>query len=193
MTDLPDLGPAARLTASIVSGVRDDALDAPTPCPAYSVRDLMTHLDGLSIAFTAAARKDVGAMTDSPPDVAASALADGWRERVPAQLELLAEAWRSPDAWQGMTRAGGVDLPGEAAGIVALDEVVLHGWDLAAATGQAYEPDHDTVAAITGFLTESRKGEVPEGLFGPVVDVGDATGFAHTLGLAGRDPEWRQS
>ena len=30
-----------------------------------------------------------------------------------------------------MTEAGGVTMPGEVTGLVALDEVVLHGWDLA--------------------------------------------------------------
>lgn len=34
--------------------------------------------------------------------------------------------------------AGGVDLPRQVAGLVALDEVVLHGWDVAKATGQPY-------------------------------------------------------
>ncbi len=38
-----------------------------------------------------------------------------------------------------MTKAGGVDLPGEVAGLVALDELVVHGWDVARATGQAYD------------------------------------------------------
>ena len=91
-----------------------------------------------------------------------------------------------------MTRAGGVDLPGEVAGLVALDEVVLHGWDLAKGTGQAYDPDPASTAVVTGFLTESRKGEVPESLFGPVVQIdGDARAFDHALGLAGRDPAWR--
>lgn len=43
----------------------------------------------------------------------------------------MAGAWKDPAAWTGMTRAGGVDLPGEIAAAVAADELVLHGWDLA--------------------------------------------------------------
>ena len=83
---------------------------------------------------------------------------------------------------------------GEVAGLVALDEVVLHGWDLAKGTGQAYEPDSATAALVNGFLVESRKGDVPESLFGPVVEIGaDAQTFDHALGLAGRDPAWQQA
>jgi len=191
MTDLPDLEAATGLTASVVAAVTDDALDRPTPCPEYRVRDILAHLDGLSLAFTAAAGKDLGATTDTPPGDAQLILEDGWRERIPTRLAALAEAWRAPSAWDGMTRAGGVDLPGEVAGLVALDEVVLHGWDLAKGIGQAYEPDAATAAVVHGFLTESRKGEVPEELFGPVVEVDEARTFDHALGLAGRDPDWR--
>lgn len=40
-----------------------------------------------------------------------------------------------------MTQAGGVDLPGEVACIVALDEVIVHGWDIAVASGQSFACD----------------------------------------------------
>lgn len=194
MPDLPDFAPATRLTASTVVGIDDDALDGPTPCAGTSVRELLSHLDGLAQAFAAAAAKDLGEMTDTPPDPSAGTLADGWRERIPAELDVLAERWRDASAWDGMTRAGGVDLPGEVAGMVALNEVVIHGWDIAVATGQAYEPDDATVAMVTGFLTESRKGEVPESLFGPAVDVpDDAPAFDRALGLSGRVPKWQPS
>ncbi|MGH3456883.1 TIGR03086 family metal-binding protein [Aeromicrobium sp.] len=194
MPVLPDLSPAAELTSSIVAGVTDDQLDRPTPCPDYAVCDILAHLDGLSVAFAAAAAKELGDMTNTPPGSADFALADGWRERIPSQLEALAQAWHDPSAWDGMTRAGGVDMPGEVAGIVALDEVVLHGWDLAKGTGQAYEPDLSTASVVNWFLVESRKGDVPEDLFGPVVEVGDdAQTFDHALGLAGRDPDWQPS
>lgn len=191
MTNRPDLHPAARLTADVVAGVPDDALGDPTPCPEYSVRDILAHLDGLSVAFTAAAGKDLGDMTDTPPGEADLTLADGWRERIPERLAALARTWSDTEAWTGMTQAGGVDMPGEIAGLVALDEVVLHGWDVAAASGQPYEPDAATARTVHEFLTESRKEDVPEELFGPVVDVpADASTFHQALGLAGRDPAW---
>jgi len=193
MTDHPDLEAACRLTGRIVSAIDDEALDRPTPCEGLDVRSLLAHLDGLALAFTAAGAKDLGELTDTAPDPAAPVtLESGWRDRIPSRLQALADTWRDPDAWSGMTRAGGVDLPGEVAGLVALDEVVLHGWDVAAATGQPYEPDEASTAVVHGFLTESRKEDVPESLFGPVVDVPtDAPLFDQALGLAGRDPSWQ--
>jgi len=191
MTDHPDLQAAARLTASIVTGVGDEQLDNPTPCTERTVEQLLAHIDGLSQAFAAAAAKNFGPLTDTDPEEARGALGDFWRTRVPAQLAALAQAWSDLSAWDGMTRAGGIDLPGQVAGLVALDEVAIHGWDLAVATGQPYEPDDATVAVVHGFLVESRKESVPEELFGPVVDVAaEEPTFDRALGLAGRDPAW---
>jgi Mycothiol maleylpyruvate isomerase N-terminal domain len=61
------------------------------------------------------------------PSGDASRLTDEWRRRIPADLANLAAAWTQPEAWTGMARAGGVDLAGEIAGVVALDELVIHG------------------------------------------------------------------
>lgn len=192
---LPDLTNATELVGQVVGAVTDDQLDLATPCPGYDVRGLLGHLHGLSLAFAAAAARDFGPFTDTAPDSSAPpVLPDDWRTSIPASLSALGAAWAYPAAWQGMTRAGGVDLPGEIAGVVALDEVVLHGWDLAVATGAAYQPDDASAAVVLGFLTESRKEPVPEGLFGPVVPVPhDASAFDRALGLAGRDPAWRRA
>ncbi|MGH3797517.1 MAG: maleylpyruvate isomerase N-terminal domain-containing protein [Pseudonocardiaceae bacterium] len=50
-----DLQPATRRMADLINGVRDDQLGGPTPCPAYSLGDLLDHVGGLTLAFTAAA------------------------------------------------------------------------------------------------------------------------------------------
>lgn len=89
-------------------------------------------LETMADLTRAAAAKDLGEWTDtSPDDTGWPDLEDGWRDTLRQRLPALVEAWRSPEAWDGMTRAGGVDLPGEVAGLVALNELVLHGWDLA--------------------------------------------------------------
>jgi hypothetical protein len=52
-----DLPPAADTVARIVGGVRDDQLTASTPCTESTIGELIDHVDGLSLAFTAAAHK----------------------------------------------------------------------------------------------------------------------------------------
>ena len=182
-----DLEPAARRIADLVVAVPDDALGRPTPCERYTVGDLLDHIGGLALAFTAAARKTP---LDGAPSGDAANLAPDWRERIPRDLITVGEAWHDPDAWTGMTAAGGVDLPGEMAGAVALDELVVHGWDLAKGTNQpaGYEgPGLDAVHETVCQLRSSGS----EGIFGPSVDVPeDAPLFDRILGLTGRDPAW---
>ena len=89
-----------------------------------------------------------------------------------------------------MTAAGGVDLPGDKAGAVALDELVLHGWDLAKATGQPAGYEGPGLESVYEMVSHFRSAGV-EGLFGPAVDVPDSAPlFERILGLAGRDPAW---
>ena len=188
-----DLEPATRMLGDLVIGVRDDQLTAPTPCHGTSVAGLLEHVDGLCSAFVGAAAKQPaeGRPVPSADEVR---LADGWRTRIPEKLAALAEAWRDESAWTGMTRAGGLDLPGKVVGVVALDEVVVHGWDIAVSSGQSFDCPEDLLAACHRFLlgTVERFPEGSPGLFGPPVAVPDGAPLLdRVIGLAGRDPGWR--
>lgn len=190
MTTMLDLGPQAREVKSLLDGVRDDQLAAPTPCESYAVRELLGHLIGLSRAFTDAARKDLGPGTDQNPSESLPRLPEDWRSRLPVQLDELAAAWRSERAWEGETRAGGVDLPGPVAGLVALNEILLHGWDLARATGQDYTGDPVALEASVGMLSQADP-EQRGAMFGPVVEVpAGAPLLEQAVALAGRRPDW---
>ena len=56
--DTIDFGPATRTLAGLVGGVRDDQLEDPTPCPDWTVADLLRHIGGLTLEFTASAELD---------------------------------------------------------------------------------------------------------------------------------------
>ena len=186
---VPDLDPAARRVADLLAGVPDSALDAPTPCADTPVAGLLDHLMGLSEGLRAAAAKepDTGA-----PQAAAANLDPDWRAILPKRLDGLVAAWREPGAGDGTTSAGGVEMPAAEIAVVTLNELVVHGWDLARSTGQPYEPDPADVAAILGFLEAFASDEGTPGLFGPAVRVpDDAPAFDRALGLSGRDPGWR--
>jgi uncharacterized protein (TIGR03086 family) len=184
-----DLAPAAQEVRRVLAGVPDARLGDPTPCEATSVAALLDHLVGLTAAFTRAAGKQPGGTASADP----AALAADWRTRLPVQLDELAAAWREPGAWDGEAEAGGVVMPAAAMAVVALDELVVHGWDLAVATGQEYRPDEESVRRSLGFAESV--GEDPEsraGLYGPVVPVpSDAPLLDRLLGATGRDPHWQ--
>jgi uncharacterized protein (TIGR03086 family) len=193
-----DLQPAAAEVTRLLDGVSDDQLTAPTPSPGLPVGGLLDHLMGLSLAFTWAARKSAetesGGRRPAPGTASAENLDPRWRAVLPRRLDELVAAWRDPAAWVGMTEAGGVRMPAEVIGVVALDEIVMHGWDLARATGQPFTCDPASTAAVLEFTTAAaRPGEEAgrEGVFGPVVEVlEEAPAFDRALGFAGRDPGW---
>ncbi|HEY9294107.1 MAG TPA: TIGR03086 family metal-binding protein [Microlunatus sp.] len=187
-----DLTPTTDQVSELVARIREDQLDGPTPCDEMPVRQLLSHLHGLSIAFRDAARKIDGPTTSSAPDPAITPLPDNWQVTIPTALAELADAWQDPAAWQGMTKAGGQQMPGDVTGVVALDEVTLHGWDLAAATGQSYAVAPEALDAVEQFCAQVPEDpEARGGLFGPRVAVAhDAPQLHRVLGLAGRDPAW---
>jgi uncharacterized protein (TIGR03086 family) len=161
------------------------------------VATLLDHFMGLTIAFTLAARKSTnrpageGGASAGPPQASAEHLDPEWPRKLPVQLDELVAAWKAPAAWQGVTEAGGVTLPAEVMGIVAVDELVIHSWDLARATGQDFECDDTNAKAIIALLSQStdKRGEGVG--FGPVVEVpADAPLLDQAVGLSGRDPAW---
>jgi uncharacterized protein (TIGR03086 family) len=188
-----DFDPPVHMLRALLLGVDDVELLAPTPCPGWSVAALLDHLMGLSYAFTQAARKrtDASGVNGPPPEPAADHLSRHWRSRLPVQLEELATAWREPDAWTGTSQAGGVTMPANAMGAVAMNELIMHSWDLAKATGQEYAADPRTLEVLIEFLSQGPAEGTP-GLFGAVVPTdSEASLLDQTIALAGRDPKWK--
>jgi uncharacterized protein (TIGR03086 family) len=188
-----DLSPATEMLSQVVMDVKADQLGARTPDGEATVADLLDHVNGVCEVFTAAAIKDL-------PAASRASAADGarlppdWRVRIPEQLARLAAAWQSESAWTGMTKAGGVDMPGEVAASVATNEILVHGWDLATATGHDFAASPGVVEVATAFVAPTARqnpGGVP-GLFGPPVAVPDgASPLDQLIGMTGRDPAWR--
>lgn len=187
-----DLRPATDRMAELVVRLSDDQLTLPTPCGAATVGDLVDHLGMFASNFAKVARKELDETTSTPPaSFDARNLEVGWRDRLSTGLDVLAEAWTIEDAWQGSTWVGGMHMPAEMVGVVALDELVIHGWDLSVATGQEYDAPANEVDATIAFVSAfdaPRDGR----LFGPAVAVApNAPTFGRLLGLTGRDPGWR--
>lgn len=190
-----DLTPTTDRVRALVAAVDDDQLEAPTPMEGTTVSGLVHHLLGLTTAFRDAASKIDGPTTNQPPQPVAGPLPEGWRDALTGQLDELATAWQEPSAWDGMTMAGGFRFPAQACGLVALDEVLLHGWDLAVATGQPYVPTDSEAEAVLPIVTPSDDPQEAaaqrEGVFAPPLRVADgASTFERVLALAGRDPAW---
>jgi uncharacterized protein (TIGR03086 family) len=188
-----DLEPAAREVTRLVNGVRDDQLDDPTPCTSYTLGDLLHHVRGLAEAFTVAGRKEQPAGGSKPPPRGdASLLPNNWRGETADWLSRLAETWSDPAAWEGTAWIAGFEAPASAVGITAANELVVHGWDVARASGQqlvldgtALAPCREFVEMMSGPGSEEARGDA----FGPALPVPvGASALDELVAGNGRDP-----
>jgi uncharacterized protein (TIGR03086 family) len=179
-----DLGPAAQEMSRLVSGVRDAQLDYPTPCPDWTVADLLAHVHQFATVFTHNARKQQARPAED--------LVDDWRAAIPDQLDELTRAWREESAWQGRVSAGGVEMDAPDNAVVAIEELTVHGWDLALATSQDLRVDDARLDQVDRFFELFAKQiAAGEGPFGPAASPPEhATRLERTVARTGRDPSW---
>jgi uncharacterized protein (TIGR03086 family) len=196
------LRPAAAGFLRVAGGVTD--LTAPTPCAGYDVRALLNHLLYWGPWLLAAGRREQpppgsgsGSGAGSGPgsgsgEAGAALVTAGWAAALEKQTETLLEVFGTPSAWTGTTAWGTTRLPASAVGAMVLGEFVLHGWDLARASGQ--EPDCAPEAATAVFESAVAMGERARamGVYGPAVAVAaGASPLDRALGASGRDPARR--
>lgn len=194
-----DLGPAAADLKGVLAALEPDMLQRDTPCAEFTVADLLNHCLAAVQTLADAAEH---AVSTTRPDAGEEDGGDENDEDVTArelcvEVDRLATAWSDPAlAGVDSTTAGGMTMPVAFHHMIAVQELVLHAWDLAKATGLDHTPDPEALEALHEFLTEvadhaPRDGSGP---FGPAVQVDDnATTLDRVLGLSGRDPHWQPS
>lgn len=186
------LARAASSMAEIIRDIKPDQLDAPTPCALYDVRGLLNHLMFWGPSLEGAGRKET-----LPPPAAAEADLDithgDWASALVEQLERTAAAWSTPEAWEGTTHMGGpTELPSSLVGGMVVVEIMVHGWDLARATGSRQGWDDDLLRYVREEIPKSAEQGREMGLFGPEIAVpAGSSVLDHLLGMTGRDPAWR--
>jgi uncharacterized protein (TIGR03086 family) len=166
---------ASTWAASKVDGAAAQ-LDAPTPCDDWDVRALLNHMIDTQEFFTGSAKgEDVSMSMPTPPERVGDDPSGAFRAACAETARTFAEP-------------GVVERTGPSLGI-AFSDMLLHGWDVAKATGQdtampeglpdaAYELVHGK------FTDEQRKG-----VFKPEVKVPDsASPQDRLLAYTGRDP-----
>jgi uncharacterized protein (TIGR03086 family) len=183
LTDAADSG------AGVVANVSAGQFDGPTPDTDWDVRTLLNHL----ILWTAYSfeRRAHG---ESVPDemmardfAAEPGFAAGYR----AQLDRALAAWADPAVWERDLNVMGSSTPAADVAAMMLAELVLHGWDLAAATGQAYTvSDRAAAAALAAVEANAELFRKYQGFAEPVAVPDDAPVLDRALALSGRDPAW---
>jgi uncharacterized protein (TIGR03086 family) len=175
-------------TESIVAAVQPGQLAEPTPCAEFDVRALLSHIVGglnrVAIAGEGGDALARPARADDVPD-------DGWLAAYRAATARAAAAWADDAKLDAMVELPWGKIPGRFAIAGYGQEILMHGWDLAKATGQRTEGDPELALwALAGarriLPPDSRGDDIP---FGPVVEVPvDSAPYAQLAAYLGRHP-----
>lgn len=158
-------------TRPLVVGTRGDQLDLPTPDVEWDVRTLLNHLvAGNWWAAELAAGKTIAEVGDRlDGDVLGVDPLIAWD----ASAEAAAGAFEAPGALAAPCAVSYGPVPGEVYAGHRFVDVLVHGWDLARATGQDDRLDPALVAAATEVLAPQLTMLQASGAFGTAVDVPD--------------------
>lgn len=181
---------AAAEAARVVAGTRPDQFGEKTPCTQWDVKELLNHLvlwTSYSFERRATSAAVGPELTErdfaSEPDYAA---------RYRAQLDRALAAWAPDEVWASEIDTGSGTMPAAAIAEMILMEMVLHGWDLATATGQDYTCPDDVAAVVAKAVAETAEMYREYDGFAAEIELGeDATVFERALAVSGRRPAGR--
>lgn len=127
----------------------------PTPCPDFTCHQLAVHLME-SLASLGGMAGATVAMPES----------GSLETKVSVMADQALSAWRDRGLEGTVTDPAGRDVPASFGPAVLDIELLLHGWDLAQATGQTVEVSDEVVAYVSGLAEQI----VPPGRGGPFAD-----------------------
>jgi uncharacterized protein (TIGR03086 family) len=185
--DLPQIHERAlRATGAVVDGVAADRqMDLPTPCDGWSVRELLNHIvSGNYWAAELAAGKTIDEVGDR---LDGDTLGDDPHAAYRSSAQVAAAAFNADGAMDAPCAVSYGPVPGSVyCGHRVLD-VVVHGWDLAKATGQDTTLDPELVDAVSAIIGPQMDMLVGSGMFGTTVVIDpEADAQTRLLSLLGR-------
>jgi uncharacterized protein (TIGR03086 family) len=165
---------------ALTAAVRPEQLDQPTPCPEYDVRTLLGHL--LCTVRRARAIAE-GTSPFTIPTVVTDVADDAMATTYAGDAKRALDAWADDARLDAMVTVPWGQIPGRGAVGAYTNETLVHGWDLAVATGQDCEADPELAAAVLAMAqrvipAEPRGGEVP---FAPPVEPAPGAGPTERL------------
>ena len=174
LAQLDQLGP---VLGDVFGGLDPADLDKPTPCSEFTVRGVLEHMIGGARTFAAAFRGE------EPPSVPVEG--DPLQE-IGVALGGLMDAVHRPGALDRTIAAPFGDAPAETfARFIVLDGLV-HGWDLATATGRAYNPPDTLVSEVESFAKGALAPMRGTAFAEPTTPPADATPIERLVAYTGR-------
>jgi uncharacterized protein (TIGR03086 family) len=132
-------------TRQFVAGIGEGQWDLPTPCDGWNVRELVNHIvaGNLWAAQLASGRTIADVGSDLDGDVLGSDPVSAYDR----SAESAATVFELPGALDAPCAVSYGPVPGEVYAGHRLIDVLIHGWDVASATGQTTEIDPSLIEA----------------------------------------------
>jgi len=171
----------------IVAGVAHDQWTAPTPAEEWNVRALLNHI--VAGNLWAAELADGRTIDDVGDRLDGDVLGGDPLTAYDVSAEAAATAFEAPGALDAPCAVSYGPVPGSVYAGHRFIDVLIHGWDLAKATGQDTSIDPDLVDACLAVVEPQAKQLQASGGFGdPVETPADADPQTRLLALLGRQP-----
>jgi uncharacterized protein (TIGR03086 family) len=172
-------------TRACLKGVGSGQWHVPTPCSEWDLKQIANHIIGENLwaaeLFQGRTITDVGTRLDG--DLAGDDPAAAYA----ASVGPASEAVSPPGAMETICHLSFGDYSGSDYAAQLLLDTVVHGWDIARASGQETRLDPDLVAACLPIARELTTQFRSAGVFGEDLPVGpDADPQTRLLGMMGR-------
>lgn len=169
---LPLLSIGLEQTRTLLSRVRDDQLDLPTSCDAWTLSDLVDHVVNVPRVFVTFVQGEEPDWASEPEHVGSDRA-----DRFQAAAQDLVDAWRAAPA-------GGQRSPLD----WQLAELAVHTWDLATAVGEPTSGLDPDVAERGLAFMQANLGDNRGAAFGPERPApAGADPYTRIAAFAGRD------
>jgi uncharacterized protein (TIGR03086 family) len=165
----------------LVSRIRPEQANLPTPCPDWDLRQLVNHILFDVDVFVATT---VGGQRGSP-DV--DRIGDDWSAACSAATASLVEAWEARGT-EGVLKTSLGEFPLTWAVGQQMADLAVHTWDVARTLGEPVSAlDAEVAEAALAWLSVNLKPEYRGQAFGPVVPAPvDAPAYDRLAAFSGR-------
>ena len=176
------LGRAFDAVAGLISNIRADQWSAPTPCPDWTVRQVVNHLIGMNRVFAA-----LLAGQPPPPRPSADHVEDDPVGAYRDSAAALQAAFGRPGVLERTYRGPLGTATGAERLQIRLYDLLAHGWDLAQATEQPADLPEDLAEQSLAFARTQLTEQARPGRFGPAQIVDEqASAIERLVAFLGR-------
>jgi uncharacterized protein (TIGR03086 family) len=163
---------------SVLRQLSEDDGAKPTPCPDFTVDQLIDHLAEALTRLGLAAGADVVATGALDPE-----------DRIATAAQQTLEAWRHRGT-EGEVDMGGFTMPATVAADILSVELLVHAWDVATATSARLSSSTELAEYVLGLGQELISPQIRgSGRFDPEVGVDpDAGALERLIAFTGRQP-----